>query len=130
MRLTYDELNEIKKKFGVNQLWSFSKFDSYRTSQYEWMLKYIKHIPENNELGSAYASLGGAVHDVIEKLYEGTITYENMLEEFEDAWVTNIDIVGLVFDRNDSTKNENIKNKYYKDLVHFFKNYIKSLVTL
>jgi hypothetical protein len=46
-----------------------------------------------------------------------------MLNEFEDIWMTNIDIAGLVFDRNDSTKNENIKNKYYKDLVHFFKNY-------
>ena len=123
MRLTYEELNEVKKKFGVDELWSFSKFDSYRTSQYEWMLKYIKHLPENNELASAYATLGGAVHDIIEKLYDGTIKYENMLEEFEDAWMTNIDIVGLVFDRNDSTKNDSIKNKYHDDLVHFFKNY-------
>jgi RecB family exonuclease len=123
MRLSNDELNEIKKKFGVNQLWSFSKFDSYRTSKYEWMLKYIKHLPENNEKQSAYASLGGAVHDVLEGLYEGTINYEDMLDQFEDIWMTNIDIAQLVFDRNDSTKNDNIKNKYYKDLVHFFKNY-------
>ena len=57
MRLTSKELNEVKKKFGVNDLWSFSKFDSYRTSQYEWMLKYIKHLPENNELASAYSSV-------------------------------------------------------------------------
>ena len=123
MRLSYEELNEIKKKFGVKQLWSFSKFDSYRTSKYEWMLKYIKHLPENNELASAYSSLGSAVHDVLEHLYDGSVKYENMLEEFEDAWITNIDIAQLVFDRNDSTKNENIKNKYYTDLVHFFKNY-------
>ena len=125
MRLTYEELNEIKKKFGVDQLWSFSKFDSYRTSQYEWMLKYIKHLPENNELSSAYSSLGSAVHDVIEKLYDNDIKYDDMVGEFEDIWMTNIDIAGLVFDRNDSTKNENIKNKYYADLVHFFKNYNK-----
>lgn len=123
MRLSYEELNEIKKKFGVKQLWSFSKFDSYRTSKYEWMLKYIKHLPENNELASAYSSLGSAVHDVLEHLYDGSVKYEDMLEEFEDAWITNIDIAQLVFDRNDSTKNENIKNKYYTDLVHFFKNY-------
>lgn len=123
MRLTSEQLNEIKKKFGVDQLWSFSKFDSYRTSQYEWMLKYIKHLPENNEVQSAYSSLGGAVHDIIEKLYDGTIKYEDMLEEFEDVWMTNIDIAGLVFDRSDSTKNNNIKNKYYTDLIHFFKNY-------
>jgi hypothetical protein len=125
MRLTSKELNEVKKKFGVNDLWSFSKFDTYRTSQYEWMLKYIKHLPENNELASAYASLGSAVHDTIEKLYDETKKYEEMLKEFEDIWMTNIEIAGLVFDRNDSTKNENIKNKYYADLVHFFSNYIK-----
>ena len=64
MRLTYEELEKVKKKFNVDTLWSFSKFDSYRTSQYEWMLKYIKHLPENNEKQSAYAPLGGAVHDV------------------------------------------------------------------
>ena len=125
MRLTSKELNEVKKKFGVNDLWSFSKFDTYRTSQYEWMLKYIKHLPENNELSSAYSSLGSAVHDIIEKLYDETIKYEDMLKEFEDVWTTNIEIAGLVFDRNDSTKNENIKNKYYADLLHFFSNYIK-----
>jgi len=125
MRLSYDELNEIKKKFGVDQLWSFSKFDSYRTSKYEWMLKYIKHLPENNEKQSAYASLGSAVHDVLEGLYDGKVKYEEMADQFEDIWMTNIDIAQLVFDRNDSTKNDNIKNKYYKDLVHFFKNYNK-----
>ena len=125
MRLSYEELNEIKKKFGVDQLWSFSKFDSYRTSKYEWMLKYIKHLPENNEKQSAYASLGGAVHDVLEGLYDGTVKYEDMTERFEDIWMTNIEIAQLVFDRNDDTKNDNIKNKYYADLAHFFKNYKK-----
>lgn len=125
MRLSYEELNKIKDKFGVNQLWSFSKFDSYRTSKYEWMLKYIKHLPENNEKQSAYASLGGAVHDVLEGLYDGTIKYEDMIDQFDDIWTTNIEIAQLVFDRNDSAKNENIKNKYYADLMHFFKNYNK-----
>ena len=125
MRLTYEELENVKKKFGVDQLWSFSKFDSYRTSKYEWMLKYIKHLPENNEKQSAYASLGSAVHDVLEGLYDGSVKYEDMADKFEDIWMTNIDIAQLVFDRNDSTKNENIKNKYYLNLIHFFKNYNK-----
>ena len=125
MRLSYEELNKIKEKFGVDQLWSFSKFDSYRTSKYEWMLKYIKHLPENNDKQSAYASLGGDVHDVLEGLYDGTIQYEDMPDCFENIWMTNIEIAQLVFDRNDSTKNDNIKNKYYADLVHFFKNYKK-----
>lgn len=125
MRLSYDELENVKKKFGVDQLWSFSKFDSYRTSQYEWMLKYIKRLPENNETVSAYAPLGGAVHDIIERLYEEKIQYEDMLEEFEDAWTANIEVVEAVFDRSDTLKNDNIKNKYYADISHFFNNYNK-----
>lgn len=125
MRLSYNELEKVKKKFGVDQLWSFSKFDSYRTSQYEWMLKYIKKLPENHEVMSAYAPLGGAVHDIIERLYEEKIQYEDMLEEFETAWTANIEVVEAVFDRNDSIKNNNIKNKYYVDIVHFFNNYQK-----
>ncbi len=125
MRLTYDEIEQIKKQYGVTELWSFSKFDSYRTSKYEWMLKYLTDIKENNEKPSAYAPLGGIVHDIIENLYEGNIKYENMYEEFDDSWITNIDIVGLVFDRNDSDKNSNIKAKYYNDISHFFKNYQK-----
>lgn len=125
MRLSYDELENVKKKFGVDQLWSFSKFDSYRISQYEWMLKYIKRLPENNETVSAYAPLGGAVHDIIERLYEEKIQYEDMLEEFEDAWTANIEVVEAVFDRSDTLKNDNIKNKYYADISHFFNNYNK-----
>lgn len=123
MRLTEEEIKQIKKRFGVNELWSFSKFDSYRTSHYEWMLKYLKHAKEDNEKVSAYAPIGGIVHDITEKLYEGNIKYEDMYDEFDDLWITNIDVVGLVFDRNDSDKNNNIKNKYYNDITHFFTHY-------
>ena len=125
MRLSYEELNEIKKKFGVDQLWSFSKFDAYRTSQYEWMLKYLEHLPENHEQQSAYASLGGEVHDILEGLYDGSVKYENMLSMFENVWNANIYVAQLVFDRTDESKNEKIQNKYYSSLVHFFKNYQK-----
>lgn len=123
MRLTYQQIEELKKRYNVDTLWSFSKFDTYRTSQWEYKLKYIDHLPENNEKPSCYASLGTVCHDQLEALYSNQIKVEDMIENFEDAWVTNIDIAALVFDRNDSTKNENIKNKYYTDLVHFFKNY-------
>ena len=51
--------------------------------------------------------------------------YEAMVDAFEDIWTTNIEIAQLVFDRCDATKDENIKNKYYADLVHFFNNYHK-----
>ena len=123
MRLTYEETQAIKDKYGVDTIWSFSRFDKYRSSQYEYMLKYLKKLPDNHEKPSAYAVLGGLVHDQLEGLYNGTIPYEEMAENFEDIWMANIEITGLVFDRSDSDKNESIKNKYYENLVRFFKNY-------
>ena len=123
MRLSYKELEKIKKKYNVDTLWSFSRFDTYRTSKFEYLLHYIQHKKENNEKISAYAPLGGAVHDLIEKLYDGVLKYDKLENEFNDVWTINIDLANLVFDRCDTNKNDNIKNKYYKDLVHFFKNY-------
>jgi hypothetical protein len=125
MRLTYEQMNEIKQKYNVDTLWSFSRFDTYRTSQWEYLLKYIQHIPENNDKPSAYASLGTACHDQLEGLYNGEINYEDMISNFEDIWMTNIEIAGLYFDRTDSSKNNNIGDKYYKNLIHFFGNYKK-----
>lgn len=123
MRKTFEELEEIKKKYNVNTLWSFSRFDTYRTSKFEYLLKYIQHKPEDNNVISAYGSLGGAVHDIIENLYDGKLKFEQLENEFDDVWTTNIEIADLKFDRCDSVKNDNIKTKYYKNLLHFFKNY-------
>lgn len=123
MRKTFEELEAIKKKYNVDTLWSFSRFDTYRTSKFEYLLKYIQHKKENNEVISAYAPLGGAVHDLIEGLYDGKLKFEQLESEFDDIWTTNIDIADLKFDRCDSTKNDNIKTKYYKNLLHFFENY-------
>ena len=39
---SFEELERIKKKFGVKELWSYSKLDSWRTCKYEWFLNYVK----------------------------------------------------------------------------------------
>ena len=90
-RLSFDELDKIKKKYGVSILWSWSRIDSYITSPYEYYLKYILHKKEDVQ-NCAYAPCGSLVHDCLERYYNGSITSEQMLEEFEDGWLTNIDI--------------------------------------
>ena len=122
MRLSYEELNKVKEKFGVNMLWSFSRFDCYRTSKYEYFLKYVKRVPENNSV-SPYCVLGGDCHDILEKLYTDDISYEDMADLFDDAWTTNIELAELKFDRSDSERNNSIKNKYYENMLLFYKNY-------
>lgn len=129
MRLSYEELNKVKEQYGVDILWSFSRFNCYRTSKYEYMLKYVQKVKENNDKMSAYAPLGTVCHDGIEAYYEGKLSADSLPNEFDDAFTVNIDIAGLCFDRCDSTKNENIKTKYYKNLMHYFENFKPMNVT-
>lgn len=101
------------------------------TSPYEFYLQYILHKKPDID-NCAYAPMGGICHTIIERFYGNHIKYEDMVNEFEDGWTTAIDIANLKFDRNDETKNENIKNKYKANLYYFFKHHqpIKNKVEL
>lgn len=122
MRKTYEELNEIKEKFKTDRLWSWSRVNCTHNSLYEYFLKYVAHEKEDRQ-DSIYVVTGGISHDITEKFYSGEITKEQMLEEFEDGWMTAFDISGLKFNRSDSEKNNDIAEKYYQNLKHFFKNH-------
>lgn len=121
MRLNNEELNKIKEKYKVNELWSYSRLEKYKTSHYEYYLRYIKHEQPKGEIDSAYAPLGGIAHDILEKLYTNQIKYEDMHIEFDDMWTMNISVLDFKFNRSEAEKNDSIKNKYYKDLNHFFR---------
>jgi len=121
-RKTGEELEEIKRKYGVDRLWSWSRFNSYHNSQYEYFLKYIANKNEDRQ-DCIYTVTGGMAHEIMENLYLGKSKYEDMDDEFEDAWMT-AGIAELKFDRNDSEKNKKISDKYYKNLKHFFNNHI------
>ena len=120
MRLTEEQLNKVMKKYNTDKLWSFSRMNLFKTSPYSYYLKYIVQAKEDND-NSIYGVMGGCVHTILEKFYSDEIKYEDMLDEFENAWMTNVDILDLKFDRIDEEKNNKIKDKYYRDLKHFFK---------
>lgn len=120
MRLTNEQLNEIKKKYNVSKLYSWSKVNCFMTSPYEYYLKYILHKKEDVD-NNAYAPLGGICHNIIEQFYNKSIKYNHMIGLFKDGYVTAIDIADLKFDRNDEDKNNSIKEKYKYDLEHFFR---------
>lgn len=122
-RKTSKELEEIQKKYGVSRLWSWSRFNCYHNSKYEYFLKYIAKKPEDRQ-DCIYTTTGGLSHEIMENLYTGKIKYEDMDKDFEDAWLT-ANIAELKFDRNDIEKNKRIANKYYKDLKHFFNHHVK-----
>lgn len=121
-RLNSEELQAVMKKEGVDKIWSWSKINCFHTSPYEYYLKYIKKAKEDRA-NSIYVTTGGIAHDILEKYYIDQITYNEMLEQFEDGWLVAADIADLKFDRTDEERNGKIKDKYYENLVHFFSNH-------
>lgn len=123
MRATKEQLENIMKKYKVDRLWSFSRMNLFKTSPYSYYLKYIAQKEEDNN-NSIYGTMGGCIHDILERFYNGEIKYEDMLDEFEDAWMTYIEVMGLKFERTDEEKNKKIGEKYFKNIQCFFKNHI------
>lgn len=120
MRLTNEELQKVMQKYNVDRLYSWSKINCFMTSKYEYYLKYLAHIKEDID-NCAYAPMGGICHQIIEDYYNDKIDYDKMIEDFLDGWTTAIEIADLKFDRNDESKNANIRKKYKYNLEHFFK---------
>ena len=103
MRLSKEELEQIKNKYGVDNIWSWSRVSSWYTSKYEWFLRYVLHTtPDRTDC--IYGQEGSYSHDIIEKFYNHEIQYEDMINEFNDGWNMSRDILGLKFNRNDNTK--------------------------
>jgi len=121
-RLSYEEIEKIKKKHNVQRVWSWSRMNTYMTSKFEYLLKYILKSKEDR-CDSCYTTLGTICHDTLEKFYEGKIEYGDMIEDYNDGFTTAITIADLKFNRSDEQKNKSIGEKYNDNLVHFFKNH-------
>ncbi|WP_075810290.1 PD-(D/E)XK nuclease family protein (plasmid) [Clostridium perfringens] len=121
MRVSKKKLESIKKKYNVNTLWSWSKYNSYKIDQFGWYLKYIKHLKETKT--SIYSVSGGACHDIIERYYQKEITYDQMIEEYEAALVE-MNMDELKYNRKDEKANDKIANTYENSIRHFFKNHV------
>ena len=112
-RLSFEELEKIKKKYNVNRLWSYSKINTFLVSPYEYALKYVDGIKaKEDRQDSIYTSLGSAAHQCLEDYYTGKIEFDEMLGQFEDSWTTCYDIAQLKFDRCNDEKNKSIAEKY------------------
>lgn len=119
MRLSRDKIQEIKDKNNTDTLYSFSRLSKWEQSKYEYFLNYVKHIKPDRD-DCCYGSLGGAMHDILERFYSDEIEYEDMLEEFDEAFFTNIEVLDLKFDRNSSEQNDKLASRWYTNVRHFF----------
>ena len=122
MRLTKEQLQEIKNEYGVDNLWSWSRLSAWHTSKYEYFLRYVIHA-QPDRTDCIYGQEGSYSHDIIEKYYNNEIPYGGMESEFEDSWNMSRNILGLKFNRNDLEKDKGIGDKYYENLKLFFQNH-------
>ncbi len=120
-RKTGEELEALKKKYKISQLWSWSRYNCFKNSIYEYFLKYILQIKEDRDDG-IYGVSGNACHVILENFYSKIIKYEDMLQEYENALFT-FNAGELKYDRSNEEKNNNIANKYEYCLRHFFQNH-------
>ncbi len=121
-RKTSEELEKLKEKLNVNQLWSWSRYNCFKNSIYEYYLKYILKIKEDRDDG-IYGVSGNACHSILEKFYSKEIEYEDMLQEYENSLFT-FNAGELKYDRINEEKNRNIAQKYEACIKHFFQNHI------
>ncbi|OHD79161.1 MAG: hypothetical protein A2355_06155 [Spirochaetes bacterium RIFOXYB1_FULL_32_8] len=120
-RKSKEELEKLKKKYNTNMLWSWSRYNTYKNSIYEYYLKYIARVKEDRDDG-IYGVSGNACHGILENFYSKKIEYEDMLQEYENALFT-FNAGELKYDRTNEEKNSNIANKYENCIRHFFQNH-------
>jgi len=121
MRKTSEEIEIIKRKHNVEDLYSWSRYNCYKTSPYEYFLKYVKKTPEDRHDG-IYGISGNVCHNILEKYSNNEIKYEDMIREYEDE-LFNMTTAELKYCRTDKEKNDKIAKKYEDCIRHFFRNY-------
>lgn len=115
-RLSYEQLNIIKQKLGVKQIWSFSKISTYTQCSWLYLMKYIQKIRVDGN--NCYTFWGTVAHDLVQGLYEGEHTYDEMLEKFEDKVLE----YNMLDDAKLKFPSDNEYANYLANLRHYFAN--------
>ena len=121
MRKNKEELDKIKRKNNCHMLWSWSRYNCYKNSPFEFYLKYILKMKEDRT-DSIYSASGTACHTILEKYYNKEIQYSDMITEYEDSLFI-FNNANLKYDRCNDEKNNNIAFKYESSIKHFFLNH-------
>ena len=123
MRKEYDEIVELAEKNNCKDIFSWSKYKTYKDDKYGFFLKYIKKIPPDRNDG-IYAKSGADIHECIEEFYQGKLDHKGMIDKYEDSLFENT-LGGLKYDRTDDEKNDKIGEKYENCIRHFLLNHNK-----
>jgi hypothetical protein len=121
MRLSREELAKKIEENDCKYSLSWSKLHCFIDDPFSFMLKYLRHIPE--EKSNSYAFLGDVVHNGLEAFYKNEKTKEQIIKDFEDKLIeqsySDINFV------KDEEKNKQIEQNYFYNIKHFLVNYEK-----
>ena len=116
MRLTFEQLDLIKQKMGVSQLWSFSKVGAFDQCSWLYKLKYVDKIRVRGD--NCYTYFGTVAHDIIQDYRAGITEASEMLPKFNEKvleWQLE-DKPNLRFNSDKE------RDGYIENLRHYFSN--------
>lgn len=114
MRLTRQETEVVKKQFGVDRIWSYSRLSTYVSQKWVYRMTYLD--PRRIYTDNVYTVMGTICHDIIQDYAEGKTDYKSMIERFDD------EIMKWRLDANSHKfMNEKVEQGYLHNIKHYFK---------
>lgn len=108
------------EKYGEKfPIWSYSRLTTLDTCTHEYYLARILKKPQKQNI---YGLSGGIAHDILEKLYNNEIKYEEMAGIFEREFMA-IELGDYKFS-TDPDKNRKMRETYKQNVKLFFENHI------
>lgn len=112
-RLDKKSMEAIKKKYNTDTIYSWSRISCYAERPWEYYIRYIQRHKVDTQ--NVYTKFGTLVHDLVQGVYEGTHTKEELPEKFSSA-VTEWSISSEL-----KFPNESIEKGYIENLKYYFK---------
>lgn len=108
-----EKLKELQNK--NIQVYSISRLNTYDECPYSYFLTYRKN---NRGIDNIYSTLGSAIHESLEKIFEGKETKDGLIDNLNNTLITE-ELKGVKF------PNDNIKNNWVADMQHYVMNFEK-----
>lgn len=113
MRLSYEQLEGLKARFGVDRLWSYSRMSTYLEHPWEYRIVYLEKLTRSSNV---YTYFGTICHDIIQDFYDGKHTYEAMIDIYDKAILD-----WRMGDTGYKFMNPNVESGYVDNLSEYFK---------
>lgn len=114
LRLSKEQMEGLKSKYGVDRLWSFSRLSTFVERPWEYRIAYLERLTRSS---SVYTEWGTNCHDLIQDAYVGEYSFEEMGQKYDEklaGWRKNSG--GFSF------PSKKIETAYFANIQHYFYN--------